>query len=117
MVFLHAGMKQSGDLFLHQRCYLKVEKNKIDFLSHIIVALRPSRVFILMGKAQFKATANILKMYDDCLIQEISDYITFIFKAKHRTAYKTVKKDCRSIVAVVCLCRKVAPLLNLIAAT
>jgi hypothetical protein len=44
MVFLRAGTKQSGDLFLHQRCQLKIEENKIDFLSHIITALRPSRV-------------------------------------------------------------------------
>jgi hypothetical protein len=100
MVFLRAGTKQSGDLFLHQKYHLKVEENKIDFLSHIITALRPSRVFILIEKAQFEATAKILKMYDDCLIQEISDYITLTFKSEHRTAYKTNKKNltfyCRS---------------------
>ncbi|CAD6250272.1 unnamed protein product [Miscanthus lutarioriparius] len=66
--------QQLSPLDLHQRYQSEVEeKDKADILSHIITALRPSKVFIVMKESQSEARSKILKMYEDCRIEETSE--------------------------------------------
>jgi len=83
---------------LHQRYHSEVEeKDKADILSHIITALRPSKVFIVMKESQSEARSKILKMYEDCRIEETSEDSEncrmIILNVEHRTISKTAKRD------------------------
>jgi hypothetical protein len=88
-------VQQPYSLELHQRCQLEVEeKEKKIILPHIVTALRPSRVFIVMKKSQSEARSQVLKMFEDCTIKETKeDCIIIFFNPKHRTRLQTSKKE------------------------
>jgi hypothetical protein len=91
-------VQQPYSLELHQRCQLEVEeKEKKIILPHIVTALRPSRVFIVMKKSQSEARSQVLKMFEDCTIEETSeekeDCIIIFFNPKHRTIFQTSEKE------------------------
>lgn len=82
---------------MHQRYQSEVEeKDKADILSHIITALRPSKVFVVMKESQSEARSKILKMYEDCRIETSEDSENcrmIILNVEHRTISKTAKRD------------------------
>lgn len=69
-------------------------------ISHIVSAMKPSLITIVMKKSESDSRSKIFKLFDDCNIRETElsgDYGTVHINVSHRDISRTSKKELRII--------------------
>lgn len=97
--YITAKEKALIPIEVERSCYLKVEdKNKMNVAYHVVSAMRPARIVIMLRSNQSEED-KIFDLFEDCEIQvdTMNGYSVFSFGLKHRTFHKVSEKVLRII--------------------